>query len=82
MYRVEDSNIILRGTEQEAPSAILKGTLVLCLSEPLAVKGIRLRFTGERRLAYALRSPSDLKSLHKAYCNTVGTSQALMAQIM
>ena len=49
--RLEDSNIIFRGSETEAPSAVLKGSVVLCLSEPLQIKGIKLRFTGEKRVA-------------------------------
>ena len=48
--RLEESNLILRGTEDEASSVVLKGTLVLCLSEPMRIQGIRLRFTGERKL--------------------------------
>ena len=48
--RLEESNLILRGTEDEASSIVLKGTLVLCLSEPMRIQGIRLRFTGERKL--------------------------------
>lgn len=48
--RLEESNLILRGTEDEACSVVLKGTLVLCLSEPMRIQGIRLRFTGERKL--------------------------------
>ena len=54
LVRLDESNIILRGSEEEAPSAILKGTLVLCLSEPLQIRGIRMRFTGEKRLAYVM----------------------------
>lgn len=50
--RLNESNLILRGTEYEASSVVLKGTLVLCLSEPIRVQGIRLRFTGERRLGW------------------------------
>jgi len=52
--RLDESNLILRGTENEASSVILKGTLVLCLSEPLRIHGIRLRFTGERKLGSGL----------------------------
>ncbi len=48
--RLEESNLVLRGTEDEASSVVLKGTLVLCLSEPMRIQGIRLRFTGERKL--------------------------------
>lgn len=52
--RLEASNLILRGTPDEASSVVLKGTLVLCLSEPLKIQGIKLRFTGEKRLGSAI----------------------------
>lgn len=48
--RLDESNLIFRGTEDEASSVVLKGTLVLCLAEPLRIQGIRLRLTGERKL--------------------------------
>ena len=51
--RLNQSNLILRGTEYEASSVVLKGTLVICLSEPIRIQNIRLRFTGERRLGSA-----------------------------
>ena len=51
--RLDQSNLTLRGTPDEASSVLLKGTLVLCLSEPLRIQGIRLRFTGEKRLGLA-----------------------------
>lgn len=52
-YGLNESNLILRGSEYEASSVVLKGTLVLCLSDPIRIQGIRLRFTGERRLGSA-----------------------------
>ena len=51
--RLNQSNLILRGTEHEASSVVLKGTLVFCLSEPIRIHNIRLRFTGQRRLGSA-----------------------------
>lgn len=51
--RLDQSNIILRGNCEEAASALLKGTLVLCLSEPLRIQAVRLRFTGEKRIGLA-----------------------------
>ena len=50
--RLDQSSLILRGEPDESPSALLKGTLVLCLSEPLKVQGIHLRFTGEAKVEY------------------------------
>ncbi|KAI4143628.1 MAG: hypothetical protein LQ341_002867, partial [Variospora aurantia] len=49
---LDQSTLILRGNEDEASSALLKGTLVLCLSEPLRAPSIRLRFTGEKRAGW------------------------------
>lgn len=51
-YRLDESHLTLRGSEDEASSVLLKGTLVLCLSEPLRIQGVRLRFTGEKRIGY------------------------------
>jgi hypothetical protein len=40
----------------------LKGTLLLCLSEPLAVKHIRLQLTGMSRVWYVILQ--QVRSLH------------------
>lgn len=61
--RLNESNLILRGTEYEASSVVLNGTLVLCLSEPIRIQGIRLRFTGERRLGWFSPSGSGASSI-------------------
>ncbi|KAL9128525.1 MAG: hypothetical protein Q9217_002821 [Psora testacea] len=65
--RLDESNLVLRGSEDEASSVLLKGTLVLCLSEPLRVQGIRLRFTGEKRVGwYHIGSgPTQMKHLEE-----------------
>ncbi|KAL8729038.1 MAG: hypothetical protein Q9181_005138 [Wetmoreana brouardii] len=42
--RLDQSTIILRGNEVEASSVVLKGTLVLCLAEPLKVQSVRVAF--------------------------------------
>ena len=52
MPRPDESNLVFRGAKEEASSVLLKGTLVLCLSEPLRIQGLRLRLTGEKRLGY------------------------------
>jgi hypothetical protein len=49
---LNDEYIVFRGGEHEAASAHLKGTLVLCLSEPLTIKHIRLQLTGMSRVWY------------------------------
>jgi hypothetical protein len=51
---LNDDYIVFRGNEHEAASAHLKGTLVLCLSEPLAIKHIRLQLTGMSRVRYVI----------------------------
>ncbi|KAL8941322.1 MAG: hypothetical protein Q9216_002307 [Gyalolechia sp. 2 TL-2023] len=53
---LDQSTLVLRGSEDEASSVLLKGTLVLCLSEPLRVQSIRLRFTGEKQIGWGLAS--------------------------
>lgn len=54
LSRLNDEYIVFRGNEQEAASAHLKGTLVLCLSEPLSIKHIRLQLTGMSRVWYVI----------------------------
>ena len=44
--RLDDDYSVLRGNEEEAASAHLKGVLVLCLVEPLAIKCLKLHLTG------------------------------------
>ncbi|KAJ5380837.1 HECT-type ubiquitin ligase-interacting protein creD [Penicillium cataractarum] len=56
--RLNDEYIVFRGGEHEAASAHLKGTLVLCLSEPLTIKHIRLQLTGMSRVCWHLPSSS------------------------
>ncbi|KAJ5595136.1 uncharacterized protein N7459_001344 [Penicillium hispanicum] len=56
--RLNEDYIVFRGGEHEAASAHLKGTLVLCLSEPLAIKHIRLELTGMSRVCWHLPSSS------------------------
>ncbi|KAJ5287474.1 HECT-type ubiquitin ligase-interacting protein creD [Penicillium angulare] len=56
--RLNDDYIVFRGSEHEAAGALLKGTLVLCLSEPLAIKHIRLELTGMSRVCWHLPSSS------------------------
>lgn len=50
VLRLNDDYIVFRGGEDEAASAHLKGTLVLCLSEPLTIKHLRLQLTGMSRV--------------------------------
>ncbi|KAJ5959554.1 Immunoglobulin E-set [Penicillium vulpinum] len=54
--RLNDEYIVFRGGEHEAASAHLRGTLVLCLSEPLTIKHIRLQLTGMSRVCWHIPS--------------------------
>ncbi|KAJ6028569.1 HECT-type ubiquitin ligase-interacting protein creD [Penicillium herquei] len=56
--RLNDDYVVFRGGEHEAASVNLQGTLVLCLSEPLAIKHIRLELTGMSRVCWHLPSSS------------------------
>ncbi|OJJ45442.1 hypothetical protein ASPZODRAFT_134098 [Penicilliopsis zonata CBS 506.65] len=56
--RLDEDYIVFRGTEHEAASAHLKGTLVLCLTEPLHVKHLKLHLTGMSRVCWHLPSTS------------------------
>ncbi|EPS33965.1 putative HECT-type ubiquitin ligase-interacting protein creD [Penicillium oxalicum] len=58
--RLKDEYIVFRGGEHEAASAHLKGTLVLCLSEPLTIKHIRLHLTGMSRVCWHIPSTSTV----------------------
>ncbi|THC90872.1 hypothetical protein EYZ11_009670 [Aspergillus tanneri] len=44
--RLDRDHIVFRGRAEEASNAYLSGTVVLCLSEPLPIKSLRLHFTG------------------------------------
>ncbi|KAI9818867.1 MAG: hypothetical protein M1827_007688 [Pycnora praestabilis] len=56
--RLDQDIIVLRGSEQEASSALLKGVVVLCITEPLTIKNVFLELTGTSKLAF----PGDLNS--------------------
>ncbi|KAJ5129605.1 Immunoglobulin E-set [Penicillium bovifimosum] len=57
--RLNDEYIVFRGGEHEAASAHLRGTLILCLSEPLTIKHLRLHLTGMSRICWHLPSTSS-----------------------
>ncbi|KAI9726013.1 MAG: hypothetical protein M1834_009441 [Cirrosporium novae-zelandiae] len=52
--RLDSSNLVLRGSEHEAASALLKGSVVLCLSEPLRIQNIHMRLSGESRVSWPI----------------------------
>lgn len=49
-YRLDDPYIVFRGGEDEAASAHLCGTVVLCITEPLTIKHLKLHLTGMSRI--------------------------------
>lgn len=49
--RLDQNNLIFRGGGDEASSTLLRGSLVLCLSDSLRLQCLRMRFTGEKRIA-------------------------------
>ncbi|OJJ30450.1 hypothetical protein ASPWEDRAFT_46034 [Aspergillus wentii DTO 134E9] len=57
--RLDEDYIVFRGSEHEASSAHLSGKLLLCLSEPLSMKHIRLHLTGISRVCWQLPSTSS-----------------------
>ncbi|KAL9110456.1 MAG: hypothetical protein Q9227_005000 [Pyrenula ochraceoflavens] len=59
--RLQDDYIVFRGNEQEASSAHLKGSVVLCLTEPMTVKYIRLTLTGISRVSWYLNTATSSK---------------------
>lgn len=50
IVRLDEDYIVFRGGEHEAASAHLTGRLLLCLSEPLNIKHLRLHLTGISRV--------------------------------
>ncbi|MCJ1380057.1 hypothetical protein MMC17_003160 [Xylographa soralifera] len=56
--RLDETNIILRGSEDESASALVKGTLVLCLTEPLKIQGISMHLSCESRIQFPLATGS------------------------
>ncbi|KIM98446.1 hypothetical protein OIDMADRAFT_128584 [Oidiodendron maius Zn] len=55
--RLDNEVIVLRGTESEASSQLLKGVLVLSLPASLKVQGIYLKMTGHLRSGFSIRGP-------------------------
>ncbi len=58
-YRLDENPLVLRGAPYSASGVLLRGTVVLCLSEPLRIQGLRLRFIGERRLELVYHAQKD-----------------------
>src|SRR5271156_5089842 len=52
LLRLDENYIVFRGNEHESASAHLTGTLVFCVTEPLAIKHVRLTLSGLSRISY------------------------------
>lgn len=50
--RLDNDYIVFRGSEDEAASAQLAGSLVLCLTEPLNISHIQLTLSGICHMSY------------------------------
>jgi len=48
---LDNDFIVFRGNEDESSGHLLKGTVVLCLTQPLKIEDIHLRLTGNMRLS-------------------------------
>ena len=58
--RLDNDYIIFRGGEHEAASARISGSVVLCLTEPLAIKHIRLTLMGITRMSWQVTATSSI----------------------
>ncbi|EGC49237.1 conserved hypothetical protein [Histoplasma capsulatum var. duboisii H88] len=52
MAMLDNDYIVFRGNEHEAASTLLNGKLLLCLSEPLQIKYLRLNLTGMSKILF------------------------------
>jgi arrestin-related trafficking adapter 4/5/7 len=55
--RLDNDYIVFRGNEDEAASAQLNGSLVLCLTDPLNISHVQLTLSGIVHMSYVLRPP-------------------------
>ena len=71
---LDNEVIVLRGTESEASSQLLKGVLVLHLPASLKVQGIYLQMTGHLRSGFSIRGPrtSGVKQADTERLNDAG----------
>lgn len=58
--RLDNDYIIFRGGEHEAASAQMQGSVVLCLTEPLSIKHLKLTLTGITRMSWQVTSTSAI----------------------
>ena len=60
--RLDNDYIVFRGNEDEAASAQLAGSVVLCLTEPLNISHVQLTLSGIIHMSY-VRSPAHPHAL-------------------
>lgn len=48
--RLDNEFIVLRGSESEASSQLLKGSVILCLPQATKVESVHLRMTGQLKV--------------------------------
>ena len=64
--RLDNDYIIFRGGEHEAASAQLQGSVVLCLTEPLSIKHLKLTLIGITRMSWLVTSASAISGKRTA----------------
>jgi len=64
--RLDNDYIIFRGGEHEAASAQIQGSVVLCLTEPLSIKHLKLTLTGITRMSWQVTSASSISAKRTA----------------
>lgn len=64
--RLDNQVIVLRGSENEASSQILKGVVVLCLPSALKIEDVHLRMTGELKVGWTEQrlTPNGVSNNH------------------
>ncbi|EXJ92982.1 hypothetical protein A1O3_01538 [Capronia epimyces CBS 606.96] len=65
--RLHNDYIVFRGSEDEASSASLSGTVVLCLTEPLNISHIDLTLSGILHMSWQTTSTSSMSGRRTAY---------------
>ncbi|EXJ91189.1 hypothetical protein A1O1_04298 [Capronia coronata CBS 617.96] len=64
--RLDNDYIVFRGSEDEASSASLSGTVVLCLTEPLTISHIDLTLSGILHMSWQTTSTSSMSGRRTA----------------
>ncbi|KAJ9634718.1 hypothetical protein H2204_006167 [Knufia peltigerae] len=65
--RLDNDYIVFRGSEDEAASAQLSGTVVLCLTEPMNISHVDLTLSGILHMSWQTSSTSSMSGRRTAY---------------